>query len=223
VPKQLDSYRDLLPLEEACWTTPKALSIQCKILAVLEAMKAQAGLSGGWLSSRDPEDGAFKVHRDDLLSRLVFEAGMHGATPSVNADSLKRAVKGFWVPRTGASSHAFDKGTEWIRTEAELPANVQLLVAYGRLRKKEAVRGNRTDDAELLMACGRLWSEGFEKGGKHDDAAARGSPRVCRCVVCATLSAGAIWVPSSRWVLHIQLCALSCAAVPFVKAQPLQG
>uniref|UniRef100_A0A7S0U2Q6 Uncharacterized protein n=1 Tax=Hemiselmis andersenii TaxID=464988 RepID=A0A7S0U2Q6_HEMAN len=143
-------------------------------------MKAQAGLSGGWLSSRDPEDGAFKVHRDDLLSRLVFEAGMHGATPSVNADSLKRAVKGFWVPRTGASSHAFDKGTEWIRTEAELPANVQLLVAYGRLRKKEAVRGNRTDDAELLMACGRLWSEGFEKGGKHDDAAARGSPRVCR-------------------------------------------
>jgi len=74
-----DSYRDLLPLGEACWTTPKALSIQCKVLAVLEAMKAQAGLSGGWLSSRDSEEGAFRVQRDGLLSRLVLESGIHGA------------------------------------------------------------------------------------------------------------------------------------------------
>jgi hypothetical protein len=41
-----ESYRDLLPLGEACWTTPKALSIQCKVLAVLEPVGGLAQQQG---------------------------------------------------------------------------------------------------------------------------------------------------------------------------------
>ena len=81
----------------------------------------------------------------------------------MTADSLKRAVKGFWVPRTGVlSSHAFEKGTEWSRTDAELPVQAKLVVAYGRLRKEEADRRNRA----------------------HAAAATEAAPRGCTCVAC---------------------------------------
>jgi len=74
----------------------------------------------------------------------------------VTADSLKRAVKGFWVPRTGVlSSHAFEKGTEWSRTDAELPVQAKLVVAYGRLRKEEADRRNRAHAAAAAEVAPR--------------------------------------------------------------------
>jgi len=63
-------------------------------------------------------------------------------------------VKGFWVPGTGVLSlQAFEKGTEWSRTDAELPVQAKLVVAYGRLRKEEADRRNRAHAAAAAEAA----------------------------------------------------------------------
>ena len=98
-------YRDLLPVQEPCWTEEGGLTVQCKALAVLDAMLWAP--EDGWLrgGNADNDDGVLCVHREGLLGRLVEDA--------CSLRVMERVVRA-WAERRcccgSASGNALERG-----------------------------------------------------------------------------------------------------------------
>jgi len=72
--------------------------VQCKVLAVLEAMVTAS--PGGWLR-RDGD--VVTVLREGLEQRLVEDARVGAANPQNARQMLLHAINGFWAPHEGTT------------------------------------------------------------------------------------------------------------------------
>jgi len=115
--------------------------VQCKVLAVLEAMVTAS--PGGWLR-RDGD--VVTVLREGLEQRLVEDARVGAANPQNARQMLLHAINGFWAPHEGTTKVSFGKGAQMRRTEKQLPPNVLLIQALGEERSR----------AKHLAAAGAL-------------------------------------------------------------------
>mmetsp|Transcript_22833 Transcript_22833/g.56398 ORF Transcript_22833/g.56398 Transcript_22833/m.56398 type:complete len:758 (-) Transcript_22833:275-2548(-) len=174
-------YRDLLPVQEPCWTEEGGLTVQCKALAVLDAMVRAP--EDGWLrgGNADNDDGVlWYVHREGLLGRLVEDARVRAKDTNGQGKVLQKALEGFWEPVDAGpdvvGKWRFAKGSLWRRTEKPLPPVALFVVKTGEGRMRARAFGPaeriqaRVDpsllwDKELCQRVDRIVKSVREKGG----------------------------------------------------------
>ena len=145
-------YRDLLPVQWPCWTEEGGLTVQCKALAVLDAMVLAP--EDGWLrgGNADNNDGVLCVHREGLLGRLVEDACVRAKDTNGQGKVLQKALEGFWEPVDAGpgvvGKWRFAKGSLWRRTEKPLPPVALFVVKTG----EERMRAGSVGPAQRIQA-----------------------------------------------------------------------